>query len=343
MHPSRAPSSPLTRKILLFLFGFLATASSFIIHTPAQLQQTIGTRHRSPCSISMVAPAPLEDTAEESDNTDDNDNDLESFQQRQALKLSLLFQAKDAKRGFGATNTERKEILDIITQLSALNPTAEPAAAYYENNLRTNLDDGPTLSGKWTLVYTDAPDITSLDPSSSSSALIPPPPPSAKLGRIGQECDAGENTISNIIEWKRPDWLGNILNNGNEEQNDGKESESRVLQKVVCEASASPEKPFVVDLKLVGFELVGETDNDESGDDSGSASAFPSLPGMPSISSILNQGPAAILAKNPVSLRGPLKAPFGMFEIQYLDEEMRIIKTGQGYYAVNLRDSQPWF
>ena len=159
----------------------------------------------------MVAPAPLEDTAEESDNTDDNDNDLESFQQRQALKLSLLFQAKDAKRGFGATNTERKEILDIITQLSALNPTAEPAAAYYENNLRTNLDDGPTLSGKWTLVYTDAPDITSLDPSSSSSALIPPPPPSAKLGRIGQECDAGENTISNIIEWKRPDWLGNIL------------------------------------------------------------------------------------------------------------------------------------
>ncbi|OLP79064.1 COP9 signalosome complex subunit 8 [Symbiodinium microadriaticum] len=36
-----------------------------------------------------------------------------------------------------------------------------------------------------------------------------------------------------------------------------------------------------------------------------------------------------------VNLRGPLSAPFGKFEILYLDEEIRIIRTGQGWYSVN--------
>jgi hypothetical protein len=56
----------------------------------------------------------------------------------------------------------------------------------------------------------------------------------------------------------------------------------------------------------------------------------------------LKDGPARLLKNNPVKLRGPLKAPFGKFEILYLDEDMRIIKTGQGYYAVNIR-GEVWF
>jgi hypothetical protein len=148
------------------------------------------------------------------------------------------------------------------------------------------------------------------------------------LGRIGQECDADQNTILNIIEWKRPDWLGNILNKSSNQQNDedGDDidyNKNRVLQKVVCEASASPGKPFVVDLKLVGFELIGETDDSLTSSDTKGSIGFPSLPGFPPLDSILNQGPAAILSKYLVSLRGPLKAPFGVFEVQYLDEEMR--------------------
>ncbi len=289
----------------------------------------------------------------------DEDVDLKLFQQRQALKLSLMFQAQDVKRGFDATNEQRKEISKVIQQLASLNPTKEPAAAYYEtiksNAMGDNDDQGqdgrqsaPSLSGKWTLIYTDAPDITGLDPSASAAAsLIPPPPPSAKLGRIGQQCNAGEKTIKNIIEWKRPDWLGNILNGAAAASTDDS-SNSRVLQKVVCEASASPERPFVVDLTLVGFELVGETAPGGSSSSGGGGGASSSsektkLPGLASFSSILNEGPASILSKIPISLRGPLKAPFGKFEIQYLDEEIRIVKTGQGYYAVNLRESQPWF
>ena len=259
----------------------------------------------------------------------DSDEELALFQKRQALKLSLLFISQDTKRGFAASSSERQEVADIITELSELNPTTEPAAPYYED--KNYSYDGPSLSGKWTLIYTNAPDITSLDPSTSSS-FIPAPPPSAKLGRIGQECDPSQSTISNVIEWKRPDWLDSILKTDNA-------SEGRVIQKVVCEAKASPEKPNVVNLQLVGFELLGETGKDDA-DTQQPDSPFPWLP---SVSSLLNEGPAAIFSKNPVSLRGPLKAPFGQFEIKYLDDEMRIIKTGQGYYAVNMRESQPWF
>ena len=88
-----------------------------------------------------------------------------------------------------------------------------------------------------------------------------------------------------------------------------------MLQKVVCEGSASTSDPSTVDLKILGLELEGEGDS----------------------------GPASILGNNPVKLQGPLSAPFGKFDILYLDETMRITKTYQGYYAVNLRDDDEWF
>ena len=87
-----------------------------------------------------------------------------------------------------------------------------------------------------------------------------------------------------------------------------------MLQKVICEGSASPSKPFTVDLKILGLELEGEGDS----------------------------GPASILVNNPVKLQGPLSAPFGKFDILYLDDTMRITQTYQGYYAVNLRGDE-WF
>mmetsp|Transcript_25179 Transcript_25179/g.78998 ORF Transcript_25179/g.78998 Transcript_25179/m.78998 type:complete len:271 (-) Transcript_25179:1705-2517(-) len=39
----------------------------------------------------------------------------------------------------------------------------------------------------------------------------------------------------------------------------------------------------------------------------------------------------------PLKLEGPLKVPFGNFEILYNDGELRVIKTGRGNYGVNKR------
>ncbi len=176
--------------------------------------------------------------------------------------------------------------------------------------------NGSTLAGKWTLIYTDAPDITSLEGGPLSTA---------KLGRIGQECEPP--MIKNVIEWSRPDWAASLPFSGGES--------SRVLQKVCCEGSSTPNNPKMVDLKLVGLELSGMnggTDSGERGEDSNGLSAF-------------FNGPAALLESNPVKLQGPLTAPFGKFDILYLDDDLRITKTYQGFFAVNIReeDGNEWF
>ena len=197
----------------------------------------------------------------------------------------------------------------IISNLSKYSPSDEPARAYFK---ASDASDHSTLAGKWTLVYTDAPDITSLDGG---------PLATAKLGRIGQECSPP--SIKNVIEWLRPDWASSLPFGG------GKSS--RILQKVCLEGSATEDNPKMVDLKLVGLELSGMNGSVDivGGDNSGLNTFF--------------NGPAALLESNPVKLQGPLTAPFGKFEILYLDDDMRITKTFQGYFAVNIRDENAWF
>jgi len=261
----------------------------------------------------------------------DNDVATASISQQEPLKELLLSLADVTKRGFVATSDQRSQISDVILKLSECNPTTEPANAYYNRNpQKFDDDDTPTLAGSWTLVYTDAPDITSLDP--TMAAGIPSfLPQNAKLGRIGQECIPEEALIKNVIEWKRPDWVQGILNQVGTEYSGG--DESRVLQKVCVEATASPIRPTIVELKLSGFELVGSVDDGNS---------LPSNGIFSSLQEYAVHGPAAWFEKNPLSLNGQLKAPFGQFEILYLDSEMRIIRTGQGYFAVNIRQDA-WF
>lgn len=278
-----------------------------------------------------------------------NPDDVEESE-RQRLKESLIDLSTETKRGFYASSTQRTRANELIESLARINPTKEPASAYYDS--QTNIVDDSimsdrtkvdvTISGKWTLMYTNAPDITSLD----SGTNLLPSIPNAKLGRIGQECNEIESTISNVIEWKKPDWVNKVFNlsTNNQDFAADKNSESRILQKVVCEAKASPKEPFIVNLDLVGFELLGDTSIGEQNDTSETnGSSLQSLLSKPLSLDRLFNGPAEILNLNPVRLRGPLKAPFGKFEILYLDTEMRIIKTGQGYYAVNVRENEMWF
>lgn len=227
------------------------------------------------------------------------------------LKSDLFALASSSKRGFSATNVQKDEARRLCEKLKLLNPTKEPLYPYYSNEDKSGDDVGVSLAGKWTLVYTDAPDITSLDGG---------PLAIAKLGRIGQECNPP--LVKNVIEWLKPDWSDRLpFSVGNDD--------GRVLQKVCTEASASPTDPFRANLKAVGLDIVGYISDDPA----------------PTKSLPLPDNPAQIFKKNPVELRGPLKAPFGQFEVLYLDSEMRIIKTYQGFIAVNVRlqPSEEWF
>ena len=200
--------------------------------------------------------------------------------------------------------------------MARCNPTPEPASPYYTDRQGTNEQSEISLAGKWNLIYTDAPDITGLDTSRN-------PFSTAQLGRIGQECNPPY--IKNVIEWRRPDWAKDLPFSGSDD--------SRILQKVVTSASATPEKPLNVDLKVAGLELESGDNNNCNNDGD-------------LVSTIRNLGlPAGLLSQNPIDLKGPLNPPFGQFEILYLDEEIRIIKTGQSYLAVNRRinDGEEWF
>mmetsp|Transcript_8090 Transcript_8090/g.11758 ORF Transcript_8090/g.11758 Transcript_8090/m.11758 type:complete len:283 (+) Transcript_8090:28-876(+) len=224
------------------------------------------------------------------------------------LKAELLQLGDSTERGFEASQEDRKRAKDIIDQLEKLNPTSEPASPYYSD---FTYIPGSNISGKWTLIYTDAPDITTLGKTT----------PGALLGRIGQECNPPY--IKNVIEWKRPKWASALPFSGSDE--------SRILQKVCTKGKASPDNPLQLELELAGLELVTAPEAD-------------SVTSKSLFDSITNQGlPVGLLQQNPVSLEGPLTAPFGKARILYLDEQLRILKTNQNFVAVNIRSDPEWF
>ena len=194
---------------------------------------------------------------------------------REALKEDILQLATATQRGFRASPAQRDEMNRLIYQLADRNPTPNPAYSFL---LRKSNSTTTTLIGKWTLRYTNAPDILSLDHSI----------PFATLGRIGQEC--APPYITNVIEWKSTTSLT---------------SQPSILQRVVTQAA--PVSSSRVQLLAAGVQL-------------GSW----------------------------VRLQGPLRLPFGHFDLLYLDDTFRIVRTSQGYYAINTRnggddDEEEWF
>lgn len=238
------------------------------------------------------------------------------FQTTRRVKEEILDISRRTDRGFSSSSSDQKRARELIFELAKFNPTLEPASPFYpvastgETNVALS-EGGPTLAGKWTLAYTDAPDITSLGISQKQEGSLALPP-AAKLGRIGQSC--APPLIQNVIEWQQPDWASNLpFLSGS----------TRVLQKVLTEAVASPNKPKLVQLKVVGFDLVID------GDTKANRTDF-----LGSISPLMAQ---------PIQARFPFPLPFGEFEVLFLDNEMRAVRTGENFLAVNIRESAEWF
>jgi hypothetical protein len=242
----------------------------------------------------------------------------------ESIKDQLKSLSHRTNRGFQSSSEDRKTAKELIYQLAQYSRSSDPARPYYDRKYNIDgMDDDstPTISGKWELIYTDAPDITGLDTSRN-------PFSTAKLGRIGQECSPPY--IKNVIEWLRPDWADGLPFSGS--------SNSRVLQKVVTSALASPDKPLLVDLKVAGLEINAASTPTAAIPDETSNNVFGRIQkdGIPSV----------IFSVLPVDLKGPLNPPFGQFEILYIDDELRVIRTGQNYLAANMRiqnEEDQWF
>nr|CAD1839570.1 unnamed protein product [Ananas comosus var. bracteatus] len=89
------------------------------------------------------------------------------------------------RRGLKASSETRAEILELITQLEAKNPTPAPTDAL------------PLLNGKWILAYTS---FSQLFPLLGSGRL----PPLVKVEEISQTIDSENFTVQNSVQFTGP-------------------------------------------------------------------------------------------------------------------------------------------
>ena len=257
----------------------------------------------------------------------------------QKLRDELIELGKRTERGFKASRSDRERAEQLIFDLAEYNQVREPVRTYYGNNNHDATTGPPSIQGKWTLVYTDAPDITSLGV----------PSPFVTLGRIGQDC-SNPPYISNVIEWCSPSWANQIpfLVGKNNKPNEP----ARILQKVVTFGSAVPASPAVVDLNVAGLQLSsGSTStpyemstSNESNDRSNDLRAAIEEDGV--IVGVVKQQQKDKPNIDLLKLDESRQPPFGSFEILYLDDTFRITKTSRNHYAINVRIQTPedeWF
>jgi PAP_fibrillin len=245
---------------------------------------------------------------------------------RDDLKEELMDISRQSSRGFQATRSQRQRATAILEDLSRLNPSQNPAREYYPNpDVGGSSPPSSSLCGKWTLIYTDAPDIVGLGAPNVLS----------ELGRIGQECDPP--FIKNVIEWKRPSWSTDLLSSLLPSVG-GSALPKRILQKVITKARASADEPLRVQLDVAGLQVSFDEETTWSSKDSDRNEGAPKAQTRGLLGSYL---PNSI-----VDVQGPLSLPFGEFRVLYLDEEFRAIRTFQGYVAVNVRiqsTADAWF
>nr|UOI39544.1 PAP/fibrillin family protein [Betula platyphylla]UVJ47673.1 PAP/fibrillin family protein [Betula platyphylla] len=100
------------------------------------------------------------------------------------LKKALVDSFYGTDRGLKATSETRAEIVELITQLEAKNPTPAPTEAL------------ALLNGKWILAYTS---FAGLFPLLSSGTL-----PLVKVEEISQTIDSENSTVQNSVQFAGP-------------------------------------------------------------------------------------------------------------------------------------------
>jgi hypothetical protein len=220
-----------------------------------------------------------------------------------SLKADLLDAVQYLSMGAKAKSLDKENVKSLVDQLVAMGDgVADPAAAFY-----SEADCAACAAGQYSIAGR-----WKLVYTDSPDVLALSLNPLAGLERIGQLCDARAKTITNAIEWKPPAILSSIPFDSLPFKMPYDPLAERLEQRIVLKAKSSPSTPRRVELSVEGLDLVPTR--------------------------VFGQTAAA------VELRSPLAAqlPFGSFDVLYLDDSLRIVKTVQGgFIAVNVRDELP--
>lgn len=260
---------------------------------------------------------------------DTNGDEVES------IKQEIYRLAEQTSRGFQANDLQRRCTHDLITDLARLYIANHPARAFYDSSSVNCFEKDSneknstcfTLQGKWELVYTDAPDITTLDQN-----------PLATLGRIGQECSSP--FIKNVIEWKQPEWAERVPFLSGRARRSTPSTYPRVLLKVVTSAMAQPQQPTKVNLQVAGIQIETDLDEDNMNQNNKSVSLKDRIRRNGVVVGLLKKWRNVDWVSNAQN-----RLPFGSFDIVYLDENLRITRTSQNHITVNkrLNETSAWF
>ena len=155
------------------------------VHGPARAQTHTALRatpdDATPDDATPAAPAePADDTPDAVVESVDDAPDAVA-----EAKDALLQAIAGTDRGFKKDKSAAASVRNAIHALSDAAKDLAPVP----------------LDGDWTLLWTDAPDITGLG---SSLPFAP------TLGRIGQEISAADGTVVNVIEWRPASLLSTL-------------------------------------------------------------------------------------------------------------------------------------
>jgi hypothetical protein len=125
-------------------------------------------------------------TLEPTSNTSSDSSSEEQYEDDDVedLKQQLIDTLYGTERGLRASSDTRAEVIELITQLEAKNPTEAPTEAL------------TLLNGKWVLAYTS---FSELFPLLAAGNL-----PLVKVGEITQIIDAQALTIENCVSFEGP-------------------------------------------------------------------------------------------------------------------------------------------
>ncbi|KAL8462742.1 hypothetical protein ACS0TY_033674 [Phlomoides rotata] len=160
----------------------------------------------------------------------------ESESEIDVLKKQLVGSFYGTNRGLSASTETRAEIVELITQLEAKNPTPAPTEAL------------TLLNGKWILAYTT---FTGLFPLLSTAAALP----LVKLEEISQTIDSGNLTVQNSVLFSGPLASTSVTTNAKFEVRSPKRVQIKFVEGIIGTPQLTDSIVFPENVEVLGQKI----------------------------------------------------------------------------------------
>ncbi|KAH6795896.1 hypothetical protein C2S51_036882 [Perilla frutescens var. frutescens] len=222
------------------------------------------------------------------------------------LKKQLVDSFYGTNRGLSASTETRAEIVELISQLEAKNPTPAPTEAL------------TLLNGKWILVYTT---FSGLFPLLSRGAALP----LVKLEEISQTIDSDSFTVQNSVLFSGPLATTSITTNAKFEVRSPKRVQIKFEEGVIGTPQLTDSIEIPENVELLGQKI--------------DLSPFKGL--LTSVQDTASSVAKSISSQPPLKFSIPNRNAESWLLTTYLDDELRISRGDGGSISVLLKEGSP--